>query len=104
MNYNAKVQETSANWWQRLEKKRFSEKTLFLGSVNKDLCEFGMDQRLFLELNAYRYWKSRVLNMWLFYAFVVGLILLRYLLVQRAKILMALRQIGEVMKNLNCRV
>ena len=42
--------------------------------------------------------------MWLFYAFVVGLILLRYLLVQRAKILMALRQIGEVMKSLNYRV
>ncbi len=42
--------------------------------------------------------------MWLVYAFVVGLILFRYLLVQRAKILMALRQIGEVMKSLNYRV
>ena len=42
--------------------------------------------------------------MWLFYAFVVGLILLCYLLVLRAKILMALRQIGEVMKSLNYRV
>lgn len=37
-----------------LKKKRFSEKkTFFLGSINKDLCEFGMDQRFFLELNAY---------------------------------------------------
>lgn len=36
-----------------LKKKRFSEKNFFLGSINKDLCEFGMDQRFFLELNAY---------------------------------------------------
>ena len=42
--------------------------------------------------------------MWLVYAFVVGLILFRYLPVLRAKILMALRQIGEVMKSLNYRV
>ena len=34
-----------------LKKKRFSEKNFFLGYINKDLCEFGMDQR-FLELNA----------------------------------------------------